>query len=77
MVFILQFVDVVYHTDCFAQALGSLSADGWGCVCSHPAGCLFGLRHPSTGACRLFGGARSQCQKASATSVLAPPVSHS
>ena len=52
---------------------------------------LFGLRCPSTGACRLLGGARSQCQNgdlqdssrqwiftgASATSVLAPTVSHS
>ena len=35
--------------------INSLSADGWGCV---PA-LLFGLRHPSTGACSLLGGARS------------------
>ena len=38
--------------------LGSLSADGWGFFLP----CwLFGLRCPSTGACRLLSGARSQC----------------
>ena len=39
------------------KSLGSVSADGWGCV---PAS-LTGLRCPSTGAYRPLRGARSWC----------------
>ena len=67
--------------------INSLSADGWGCA---PV-LLFGLRHPSTGACRLLGGARSwwedgylqegPCQwvlsKTLAASVFVSAVNHS
>ena len=65
-----------------------LLIDRWRCA---PPCWLFGLRHPSTGDCRLLGGARPQCQYctlqesscqsifpgASATSVLDTTVSHS
>ena len=50
----------VFRGSCeLSTTLGSLSADG-GTV--FPPYWLFGLRHPSTGACKLLGGASSQCQ---------------
>ena len=44
---------------CVRRTLDSLSADEWVCV---PPCWLFSLRSPSTRACRLLGGSKSQCQ---------------